>query len=136
MTAKQPATILIVEDEIDIRILYASYLTEKGFKVEQASDGQIGFEKIKSLNWNVLLLDIILPNKDGIGILKEISNDKTLKKGAILLLTNLSNENIIEEAFSKGADGYIIKSEITPDDLYNEIQKYLKPATEDSEATQ
>ncbi len=136
MTAKQPATILIVEDEIDIRILYASYLTEKGFKVEQASDGQIGFEKIKSLNWDVLLLDIILPNKDGIGILKEISNDKTLKKGAILLLTNLSNENIIEEAFSKGADGYIIKSEITPDDLYNEIQKYLKPTTEDSEATQ
>ena len=136
MNSAHPATILIIEDETDIRLLYASYLSEKGLNVEQAQDGEIGLEKIKSIDWDVLLLDIILPNKDGVGILKEISVNKDLKKGAILLLTNLSNENIIEEAFSNGADGYIIKSEITPDDLYSEVKKYLKPKSENPESTQ
>ena len=117
--------ILIVEDEHDIREIYAEVLNMAGYKVEQAADGEKGIQKIRDDNWDILLLDIMLPGKDGIKILKEIKDHPELKKGIIIALTNLNSENIIQEVFGSGADGYLIKSEITPDKVVEEVARIL-----------
>ena len=117
--------ILIVEDEHDIREIYSEVLSATGYKVSQAPDGEIGFQKIRDEHWDVLLLDIMLPGRDGLKILKQIKENPELKKGSVVALTNLNSENIIQEAFAQGADGYLIKSEITPDKIIDEISKIL-----------
>lgn len=121
----QSPNILIVEDEEDIRMLYKEVLLEAGYAVEEAADGIIGWNKIKNVDWQILLLDIMLPGKDGIHILKEMQQDPKLKKGAIIALTNLNSETIIKDVFTYGADGYLIKSEITPDRVVSEVNGFL-----------
>ena len=117
--------ILIIEDEHDIREIYVEVLQSFGYKVEQAPDGESGMQKIRNVEWDLLLLDIMLPGRDGLKILKEIKEDPELKKGPVIALTNLNSENIIQEAFSSGADGYLIKSEITPDKIVEEVGRLL-----------
>lgn len=57
--------ILIVEDEHDIREIYVEVLTQAGYIVDQAADGEVGMQKIKEGKWDLLLLDIMLPEKMG-----------------------------------------------------------------------
>jgi len=117
--------ILIVEDEHDIREIYAEVLNMAGYVVDQVADGEKGMQKIRDDSWDILLLDIMLPGKDGIKILKEIKDHPELKKGIVIALTNLNSENIIQEVFGSGADGYLIKSEITPDKVVEEVGRIL-----------
>ena len=118
--------VLIVEDEADLRLLYAEVLTEAGYNVEQAPDGELAMQKIMSMPWDILLLDIMLPGKDGLAILKEIAKVPGAKRGPVLMLTNLNSEHIIDEAFKIGADGYVIKSEVTPDKVVAEVNNALE----------
>ena len=129
VSATAPKKILIVEDEIDLRVLYAEVLRDAGYVVEEAPDGEIGLHKILNFAWDMLLLDIMLPGKDGLRILKEMGINS--KRGPIIMLTNLNSEHIIQEAFKMGADGYLIKSEITPDKIINEVGNFLSAQKED-----
>ena len=117
--------ILIIEDEHDTCEVYAEVLSMAGNKVQEAADGETGMQKIRDENWDVLLLDIMLPGKDGLKILKEIRANPELRKGLVVALTNLNSEGIIKEAFDQGVDGYLIKSEITPDKVVEEVNKIL-----------
>jgi CheY-like chemotaxis protein len=118
--------IILIEDEADIRMLYREVLCGAGYRVEDAADGITGSTKLKTGQWDLLLLDIMLPGKDGIKILKEIKANPNVKKGAIVALSNLNSDAIIKEAFSEGIDGYLIKSEMTPDKLIEEVNGFLK----------
>lgn len=93
--------------------------------MDEAADGEVGMQKIKDTEWDLLLLDIMLPGRDGLKILKDLKDNPSLKKGPVIALTNLNSENIIQEAFSSGADGYLIKSEVTPDKIVDEVNKVL-----------
>jgi DNA-binding response OmpR family regulator len=115
--------ILLIEDEVDIVQVYSEVLTEAGYVVDPAVDGDSGMKKIKEGNWNLLLLDIMLPGKDGLRIIQEIKDNPSLKRGPIIALTNLNSENIIQVAFTLGVDGYLIKSEIVPTKIVDEIEK-------------
>jgi len=117
--------VLIIEDEHDICEVYSEVLSMAGYKVQEAADGETGMQKIRDENWDVLLLDIMLPGKDGLKILKEIRANPELRKGLVVALTNLNSEGIIKEAFDQGVDGYLIKSEITPDKVVEEVNKIL-----------
>ena len=117
--------ILIIEDEHDICEVYSEVLSMAGYKVQEAADGETGMQKIRDENWDVLLLDIMLPGRDGLKILKEIRSNPELKKGLVVALTNLNSESIIKEAFDQGVDGYLIKSEITPDKVVEEVNRIL-----------
>jgi DNA-binding response OmpR family regulator len=116
--------IILVEDDARLRTMYMSVLSKADFDVHPAPEADLGLDLIKSLNWDLLILDIMLPVKDGISVLKEVAEQK-LKKGKIVMLTNLNNENIIADAFKFGADGYIIKSDITPGSLIDEVKAFL-----------
>ncbi len=117
--------ILIVEDENDIRSIYVEVLKGAGYNMDEAGDGETGMNKIKNTDWDLLLLDIMLPGRDGLKILKDLKENPQFKKGPVIALTNLNSENIIQEVFSSGADGYLIKSEVTPDKIVEEVGKVL-----------
>ena len=76
--------ILIVEDEHDIRLLYTEILVDAGYEVIQASDGSLGLDMIRNEAWDLLLLDVILPVKDGVRILKDIRGTPDMNKGPII----------------------------------------------------
>lgn len=118
-------TILLIEDEPAILALYKQVLSDAGFNIVTASDGEVGFDCILDTNWNLLLLDIMLPKKDGLEILKELKEYANWKKGKVIMLTNLNSEDIIKSAFDLGADGYLIKSEMQPDKLVEEVTSFL-----------
>lgn len=118
--------LLIVEDDQDLRELYVEVLRDEGFEVAEAADGQAGMEKAKAGNYDLLLLDIMLPKVDGLQILKAVKESAELSKIPVVMLTNLGRESIIKEGFTLGADGYIIKSEYTPDQVVAEVRKFLE----------
>jgi DNA-binding response OmpR family regulator len=117
--------ILLIEDEHAIRVMYAQVLEEAGYEVIHLSDGDEAIEAILKGDWSLVLLDIMLPRKDGMQVLKELKGHPNWKKGPVVLLSNLNSEEIINNAYGLGADGYLIKSEIKPDKVVAEVEEFL-----------
>ena len=122
--------VLVVEDEIFIRELYEKVLQGAGYDVTGAQDGQEGLDKVKAGNFDLVLLDIMLPKMTGIDVLKEIKKDPDpkLNKLPVYLLTNLGQESIIKEAFKIGADGYLLKAKYLPNQIVSEVDAFFKKA--------
>ncbi|MFZ5425250.1 MAG: response regulator transcription factor [Patescibacteria group bacterium] len=120
-------TVLIIEDEQDIRDVYTEVLQDSGYIVIGAGDGNTGKDMAFNQPWDLMLLDIMLPGEDGLHVLKEVKSNPNLANRPVILLTNLGSEPIINESFNVGADGYLIKSEITPDKIIAEVDNYLTP---------
>lgn len=115
--------LLIVEDEQDIRELYSEILRDEGYEVTEAWDGEVGLKTALSGRFDIILLDVMLPKIDGLRILKEIKKKPELSKIPVILLTNLGADAVIKEAFTLGAEAYVIKSEYTPDQVIKEVNK-------------
>ena len=115
--------LLIVEDEQDIRELYSEILRDEGYEVTEAWDGEVGLKTALSGRFDIILLDVMLPKVDGLKILKEIKKKPELSKIPVILLTNLGADAVIKEAFTLGAEAYVIKSEYTPDQVIKEVNK-------------
>ncbi|MEK7595724.1 MAG: response regulator transcription factor [Patescibacteria group bacterium] len=117
--------ILIIEDEINIREVYAEVLKDAGYEVLQAGNGQEGYEKALSSDWDLMLLDIMLPKKDGFDLLTDVKNHEKLRTKPIVLLTNLGKDTIMKEGMSHGAASYLVKSEINPGDVVSTVDNLL-----------
>ncbi len=113
--------ILLVEDDRFFRKFYVEKLNEKGFETDEADDGIQGLEKMKNSKPDLVILDIIMPNKDGFEVLRESKLDPQLKKIPILVFSTLGQESDVEKAKKMGADDYINKSLFDFDDLLNKI---------------
>src|SRR5438477_7753764 len=99
--------ILIVDDDLYLRDLYNEVLKNAGYEVDTAIDGEEGIEKIKKDGYDLVLLDMMMPKIDGLGVLTQLSQTQPpLKNGPIILLTNLGHEPVIQEALQKGAVAY------------------------------
>lgn len=118
--------ILLVEDEKEIRELYALYLKDMGYTVISAEDGNVALQKALAEDWDLMLLDIMLPGQDGIQVLKMIKANERLRDKPVIALTNLNVESVINEIFDLGADGFLVKSEITPDKIVSEVETVLQ----------
>lgn len=117
--------ILLVEDEPSIRDLYSRELTKAGFVVVVAEDGLKGLEALKTAQYDVLLLDIMLPGLNGLQILKEYKTAVPTSPMKIILLTNLGQDTVIKEGFDLGANAYLIKASYTPEQVVNEVKNIL-----------
>jgi len=117
--------ILLIEDEVDIRVIYAEMLRNSGFEVEEVGDGEAGLEKLRNTNWDLAFLDIMLPKKDGLEVLENILSDPVLKSRPVILLSNLERESIVKKCLKLGARDYLIKSNINPEQVVETARKYL-----------
>ncbi len=120
----QPTTkkILIVEDEAFIAEIYSKELQRAGFTTETAGDGPQALQLLESHPFDLMLLDILLPTMHGLEILKRWKTQHADSKMPVLLLTNLGQDEVIKEAFSLGAAGYLIKASYTPKQVVAEVQ--------------
>jgi len=117
--------ILVVEDDKFLRELYTDILSGEGYAVESAADGKEALEKMKIGGYNLVLLDIIMPVMDGITTMKQMQNSKPLAPNkCVVFLTNLDKDEEIKVALQLGS-GYLIKSQITPGGLVEEVKMYL-----------
>lgn len=119
------AKILVVEDDKFLQELYVELLSDEGYEVEYVNDGEAALEKLNSTLYDLILLDIMLPNKDGLGVLKELSDDRKKKQGQIIMLTNLAQEAVVQEGFALGAVGHLVKSALAPDQVLTEVSGFL-----------
>lgn len=124
--------VLIAEDDFFIRDIYSKVFSLAGYTVEVAVDGEDALTKIKaqSQSYDMLLLDIMMPKATGLDVLKQLrAMPAPLKDTSVFILSNLGQQNIIEEAFKIGMDGYIIKSQMTPQQIVDEINTYFESKT-------
>src|SRR5258708_2340488 len=118
--------ILIAEDDFFIRDIYSKVFSLSGYDVAVAVDGMDALEKIKATHYDMILLDIMMPRMTGIDVLKNIRMLNTPAKNTpVFIITNLGQQNVIEEAFKLGMDGYILKSQVTPQQIVGEINNFF-----------
>lgn len=118
-------TILLVEDDTFTSDLYKMQLEKAGHTVLVANDGLKGLELAKENTVDLLLLDIMLPKMDGFEFLSKFKELEKNKGVAVIILSNLDRDSIIQEGFKLGAQGYIVKSSTTPDKVIEEVNKVL-----------
>ena len=117
--------ILLVEDDQFTRELYEEVLKDAGFAVDTAVDGVDGLSKMTVGGYNLILLDVMMPKMDGLDVLRELMNNPPkVKNGPIVLLTNLTNDPVIDTAYGLNAKGHLVKSDITPGELVEHVKKY------------
>ena len=118
--------ILIVEDDIFFQKFYATKLQEAGFIVDVASDGEEGIIRAKESKPDLIILDIIMPKKDGFETLKAISKDANLNKIPVLVFSTLGQEQDVQKALTLGAVGYVNKTFFDFDTLKRKIEEAVK----------
>ncbi len=116
--------ILLVEDELFIRELYERALSQAGYDVITAVDGQQALEVAKK-DLDLILLDIMLPKIHGIDVLKQLKKSDETKRIPVVMITNLGQESVINDAFKIGAQGYLIKMRLTPYEILNKVEEFL-----------
>ena len=119
--------ILVVDDDLYIRELYQEVLQNAGYDADTAVDGQDAIDKLKQTPYDLILLDLIMPNIDGVGVLNEIiQNPPPVKSGPIILLSNLGSELRDNKAMRDRIKDFIVKADITPDQLIACVRKHLE----------
>jgi DNA-binding response OmpR family regulator len=118
--------VLLAEDDKFISRAYKDGLSRAGFLVVPAMDGAEAFLKAKESIPDIILLDLIMPLKNGFEVLEEIKADSDLKKIPVIVLSNLGQETDIDKARMLGAADYMIKSNFSMKEIIEKINKVLE----------
>lgn len=116
----------MIEDNIFLRKLYRDKLTRAGFDFIEATNGIEGLNKAFSENPDLVILDLILPRKNGFDVLDEIRKNKKTKNIPVIILSNLGQEMDIKEGLARGAQEYLVKTDIRLSDAVEKVKKWLK----------
>ena len=126
MTENKANKILLVEDDESLRQMYSLILKKEGFTVETGDDGVQGLAKARAGGYNLILLDLMMPNLDGIGFLKGLKEEQAKKpNGPIVILSNAGYEKVADEVKSLGAVDFMMKADLLPDDLIKNVKGYI-----------
>ncbi|HSW47766.1 MAG TPA: response regulator [Candidatus Saccharimonadales bacterium] len=118
--------ILVVDDDLFIRELYIELLKKEGYEVDSAINGEEGLQKLLTGGYDLTLLDLMMPKLNGMGVLEALLTKTPLEKnGPIILLTNRDPDALIEEGLKKGAASFLVKADLNPDQLLENIKKLL-----------
>lgn len=118
-------TILIIEDDAVVAGIYRSKFERAGYVAEVSLDGQAGFYRVMELNPNVLLLDLMLPNINGLEILKKVRAQQKFERMTVLVLTNYFLGEVALEADRAGATEVFDKATATPEQLLASANRAL-----------
>lgn len=116
---------VIEDDEIILKVIVAE-LSDVGFDVSYATDGESGMALIESKNPDLVILDILLPKKNGLGVLEDLKSTPSLKNIPVILLTALGGDEDIKRGLSLGATDYIVKSEHTMNEIMEKIENFFR----------
>lgn len=119
-------TILLVEDDAFVSDIYQTKLGEESFEVAMAENGVEAMKELEKIIPDLVLLDIVMPYMDGMEVLKKLKGKDKWKDIPVILLTNLSEKEKVEEGLSLGANDYLIKSHFTPTEVVQKVNDLLK----------
>lgn len=123
------ATVLLFEDSEVLREMYSLGLRKAGFAVESVVNGAWGLKLAKENKFDVILLDMVMPAMDGYQVIRELKNNGMTKDVPIIILSNSAQDQEIEKAKELGVTDFLLKSQITPVRLAQEIKKVLESAS-------
>lgn len=118
------AKILIVEDEEFLAKMLSRALKDNKYEIILASNGEEALRKVKEKP-DFILLDVMLPDVDGVEVLKQIKADQKTKDIPIIVLTNLGGEDTVSKIVQAGGTEYIVKSDWSIDDIVKKIEEKL-----------
>ena|SRR5687768_3474339 len=124
-------TVLVVDDQPHIVRLIQVNLEKEGFRVATASDGVEGMEKVRELRPDLVILDVIMPRKDGFEVLRDIKTDESLAEIPVVMLTVKTHNADIVEGLKEGAELYLPKP-FHPKELVSLVKRVLE--SEEAEA--
>jgi len=118
--------ILLVEDEKMMAEMYKEKFEREGFEVVLALTAEEGLEIAKSEKPDLIILDILLPKKNGTFFLAEMKKDPEIAKIPVVALSNYEHPETKKLVFELGAKEYIIKTDFTPKEIVEKMKQYLK----------
>lgn len=117
--------ILLIEDESVLRKTLGDVLTQEGYKIIVAEDGERGLELSKTEKPDLILLDLILPKMNGFEVLESLKKDEFTKDIPVVVLTNLEGSDGISKVIELGATAYLVKAEYSLEELIGKIKHAL-----------
>ncbi len=124
-TARKTHSVLIVEDDVHLRQALRDKLIRQGFLVLEAKNGLEGQEVAVREHPDLILLDIVMPIMDGITMLTKLREDAWGKEAAVVMLTNLNDNEKLAAAMAQGSYDYLVKSDHKIEDIVRVVQKKL-----------
>lgn len=118
--------ILVVEDTELLRRMYRDRLVQDGYEVADAPDGLAALSLVREQQFDLILLDLIMPRMGGLEVLEAVKQDPRTQCIPVVILTNLGEEATIEQAVSLGAVDYLIKNETRPADVSEKVALVLE----------
>ena len=117
--------ILVVEDDNVLRDVLLQKLLKNNYDAMGAEDGMVAMEKIASYKPDVILLDILMPKKDGLEVLEEIHADEEMKKIPVIIISNSGQPVEIERARELGARAFLVKAVFEPSEVLDKVARVL-----------
>ena len=117
--------ILMIEDDKFLRKIYRDKLTRAGFDFIEATNGEEGLNKVISESPDLVLLDLILPRKNGFDVLIEMKRNENTKKIPVIILSNLGQESDIKRGLELGAQDYLVKPEISLSEVVDKVKEWI-----------
>lgn len=118
-----PTTILVVEDSITSRILLKNIFESAGYIVKMAVDGQEGLKQMRHVRPDLVVCDVEMPVLDGLGMVKAMREDPTLKDLPVILVTSLASETDRKQGLNAGANAYFIKGDLDQVGLLETVRR-------------
>lgn len=118
-------TILIIDDDSTMRDSLGAYFKGKGYTVSEASSGKTGVALIKEEKPDAVLLDIMMPEMNGIDVIKEVAAGTPEMLSHITLMTNSSNMKFLSDAVDLGVFKYILKAEMSLEHVFKIVEGNL-----------
>ena len=118
--------ILVVDDDDNLNTVLVDKLNLSGFLAIGATDGEDGLKKALENHPDLILLDVLMPKMDGLGMLKKLREDSWGKKSKVIMLTVLEQSDYIAKAVENDVYGYFVKTNFSLDELVKKIEEALK----------
>jgi len=120
----QKPKILMIEDNPFLRKIYRNKFTSIGFEFIEATNGEEGLNKVISEKPDLVLLDLILPRKNGLDVLIEMKKNKETKNIPVIILSILGQEKDVKRGLSLGAQDYLVKTRISLSEVVDKVKKW------------
>ncbi len=117
--------VLFIEDEAALQEAVGEFLRQKGYNVLKALDGEVGIRLPEIEKPDLILLDLVLPKKEGFEVLKALKANDETKDIPVIVLTNLEGVKDLERAMAAGATTYLIKTQYSLEEVFDKIKEII-----------
>jgi DNA-binding response OmpR family regulator len=117
--------VAIIEDDIAIVQMYRTKFENEGYEVATAPDGASGLELIETFKPDIILLDLMMPNMNGLDMLKQLRSQAGGRDAKVVVLTNMGDTETATKVYKMAANDYIVKAEMTPKQVAERVKALL-----------